>query len=184
MLVGKKKPNEKEGGGDDDDGCLLDLSTGGASLWGPNGTPGLLDPTLLRHPHHLHRSVLDRDAMNPTTPTPPLARHITTLDLRRCNLKRLPEALDPVGRSLLCQLKTLLLRGNSLKGVPAGWLGGGGGGGGDGGGDVKEDEGCAWTSSLEHVDLRLNKLDTLPHAVAWTLFYSFIHSFTLVHYVV
>ena len=51
-----------------------------------------------------------------TTTTTPLAaaplalQHITTLDLRRNNLKRLPDALDPLGTSLLRRLETLLLR--------------------------------------------------------------------------
>lgn len=118
--------------------CLLDLSaTRCGARWRPvgaGGTAGLLDPTLLR----------------PIDAAPPLA-HIATLDLRRNKLKRLPDALDPVGRPSLANLKTLLLRGNSLKRVPPGWLGGG--------------EECAWASTLEHVDLRLNKLDTLPHTV-------------------
>jgi Leucine-rich repeat (LRR) protein len=116
---------------------------------------------------------------------PPTLVHITVLDLRRNNLKRLPDVLDPVGCSLLVNLRTLLLRGNSLKAVPPGWLGGGrdddddldgvrggGGGEGEGGGGVTQGvhykqtaRGCAWTFSLEHVDLRLNKLDALPHTI-------------------
>lgn len=138
MTCTDAEKNIKRNDGDDDVGCLLDLSAMRCgALWRPvgaGGTAGLLDPTLLR----------------PVDIAQHLA-HITTLDLRRNNLKRLPDALDPVGRSLLANLKTLLLRGNSLKGVPPGWLGSGGE--------------CAWASSLEHVDLRLNKLDTLPHTV-------------------
>lgn len=130
--------NVKKNDGDDDDGCLLDLSAMRfGALWRPvcaGGTAGVLDPTLLR----------------PVDTAQHLA-HVTALDLRRNKLKRLPDALDPLGRSSLANLKTLLLRGNSLKRVPPGWLGGAGE--------------CAWASSLEHVDLRLNKLDTLPHTI-------------------
>jgi Leucine-rich repeat (LRR) protein len=88
------------------------------------------------------------------------------------------------GKSLFANLRVLNLRGNSLRRVPPGWLGGGGGGGGGGRGGGEGEGGggggggcgsrdddagvglcCAWTSSLTHVDLSLNKLDALPDAV-------------------
>jgi len=143
-------------------GCLLDLSSmQQGPLWrAPNsvvaiGTAGHLDPMLLRRSMPTCGDVL---------PFTIALEHVTTLDLRRNFLTRLPDALDPVGRSLLANLQTLILRGNSLKRIPPSWLGGERGDDGGGGGSGGDGE-CAWTSSLDYVDLRLNKLDTLPSCV-------------------